>query len=92
MFVGVYEPSVDIFEVSEGSPAYEAGLKAGDKIVQIEEVSISNDEGSSKYIEEFKRVINEKGNQPINIVIERDGELKQISLNRDIQKSEMLMK
>jgi len=80
MFVGIYESSLDILEVTEGSPAEKAGLKAGDKIVQIDGMSVGNGEDTSKYIDDFRRIINEKGSQPVDIVVERDGELKQFSI------------
>lgn len=81
MSVGVYEVSPDIFDVTEGSPAYEAGLKAGDRIVKVEGISIDgSDSDSAEYIEKFKEIINEKGNQEITITVERNGEFKQFSV------------
>lgn len=62
-----------ITEVKENSPAAEIGLKAGDKIVEINGVKIFSNEsffGSEQAI----KIINENRGEEINLKIERNGE------------------
>jgi len=73
MAFGTIRTSTHILEVIDGSPAYEAGLQKGDKIIGINgrEIDKINEE---KGIELIRDVIKKEGNQPLQITILRNGE------------------
>jgi len=66
-----------VSQVEEGSPAYEAGIKAGDTIISINGQGVYNDESISSALRSV-----EEG-EKINLVLLRDGETVSISLTND---------
>lgn len=64
---GVYEPTNTISSVVDGSPAYEAGLQAGDRIVEISGVQILNWEQLNGQLDSYG-----EGDE-VSIVYERGG-------------------
>jgi regulator of sigma E protease len=79
MFFGLYEVSPDILEVVEGSPAHSAGLKSGDVVVKINDVSIEEYD-ETEGIDRFRSVIDQSGEQPVEVVVKRDGEIIDFTL------------
>jgi regulator of sigma E protease len=63
-----------VSQVEEGSPAYEAGIKAGDTIISINEQGVYNDESISSALRSV-----EEG-EKINLVLLRDGNETAVSL------------
>jgi regulator of sigma E protease len=63
-----------VSQVDEDSPAYEAGIKAGDTIISINGQGVYNDESISSALRSI-----EEG-EKINLVLLRDGETVSISL------------
>lgn len=80
VFFGVYQTSTDILEVAEGSPAYNAGLQAKDKIIEINDISLEN-KGENEGIEYFKNIINTQGEKPIQLTVKRGDQRKHFTLN-----------
>jgi len=66
-----------VSQVEEGSPAYEAGIKAGDTIISINGQDIYNNESMSSALRSV-----EEG-EKINLVLLRDGETISIPLTND---------
>lgn len=62
-----------ISDISEGSPAYEAGLKPGDTIVKVDGHRIMSSSEISLYI-------NLKKGEPVDIVYKRDGQEQGITI------------
>lgn len=71
IFSLVISQSTIINEVIEDKPAYTAGMQKGDKIVQINRRQVED-------WDSIKQSISSNPNIPINIVVERDKELKNI--------------
>lgn len=68
-----YVPSAKIVEVAPGSPAYEAGMQAGDKICKIN--------GSNVYLyPEVSMAIQTGVGSPLEVVFEHDGVKKKVSV------------
>lgn len=72
IFVGVFMTGVpsltsDVGEVQPGSAAAEAGMKGGDRIVQIEGKPINQ-------WEEIRETLQVNGGKPLQFVVERDGQ------------------
>lgn len=65
-FSGIPERSPDIGSVTSGSPAEQAGLQAGDKVVAINGTPLTTWEELSESIEKY-------GVTPLTIRVERDG-------------------
>jgi regulator of sigma E protease len=66
-----------VSQVDEDSPAYEAGIKAGDTIISINGQGVYNDESISSAL----RSVGE--GEKINLALLRDGETVSISLTND---------
>jgi len=66
-----------VSQVEEGSPAYEAGIRAGDTILSINGQGVYNDKSISSALRSV-----EEGEE-INLVLLRDGETISISLTND---------
>lgn len=62
-----------IGEVIEGSPAYTAGLRAGDRILEVDGRKISN-------WFDMAQLIQQKPQKSLNFRIERDGKLKELTV------------
>jgi regulator of sigma E protease len=58
--------------VQQGTPAEEAGLKAGDRLVSLNGEVAKNNQGASNLVQQYKGA-------PINIVVERNGQLINIT-------------
>lgn len=56
-----------VSKVREESPADKSGIKAGDKIVRINDIDI-------KYFHELREIVSKKPGQSINVFLERSGE------------------
>lgn len=63
-----------IAEVGEGTPAQEAGLQAGDRIVKMDGSRVYN------YREIVYKMLLNKGGNPVTFVYERDGEQKEVTI------------
>lgn len=68
LFSGTAQISNTISEVAEGSPAAEAGMMSGDRIIAIDSVSIAQ-------AEEISEIINQGRDRIISIRILRNGEI-----------------
>jgi len=67
---------VIISEPYEGSPAYKAGLKAGDKIIEVNHQSAKN-----KTYDQVSAILKGQPGTPINLMIQREGEPNPIEMN-----------
>lgn len=77
MFVGV-DVSLDINQigsVEQGSPAAEAGLRAGDTIVSIDGSDVES------FSDISAAIAGVDAGEPLTIVIERDGEVRDVSVD-----------
>jgi carboxyl-terminal processing protease len=85
MVVGIREGQLTVVAPLEGTPAYKAGLKAKDRIIQIENESTIN----MPLTEAVEKLRGPKGT-PVSITIMREGfsEPKEYTLIRDIIKIE----
>jgi len=70
-FIVNNENSNEVQAVTKGGPAYEAGVKKGDRIVKVNDTDVDD-------INSIKAVLQQNGNKSINITVERDGELKNL--------------
>jgi regulator of sigma E protease len=77
---GVPNLTTDIGEVQKGSAAYEAGIIAGDRIINIDGKNITG-------WEEIRSIINQGKGKRVNIIIEREKEKKNLSVQPKITKS-----
>ncbi len=68
---GIYMPSPTVADVIENSPANIAGIKQGDKIVEIGHVNINNME-PEKAVKTMRDVLTKNGPQQIDITVLRD--------------------
>lgn len=68
------QPTTEIEEIVEGSPAYESELQTGDKIIQIEDKKI-------EYWDDISNTINSVNKDKILIKVLRNGEEKEIFLS-----------
>jgi regulator of sigma E protease len=75
--IGVWSCWNIVSEVDEDSPAYEAGIRAGDTILRINGQDVYNEESTSSAL----RSVEESGK--INLVLLRDGKMVSISLDND---------
>ncbi len=69
MFVagtGTHVPDTVLGFVSDGAPAAEAGLQAGDRVIAIDGRRVA-------HFPQMQRVINRAAGEPIELLIERDG-------------------
>lgn len=71
---------IEIIRVYEGSPAEEAGLKAGDQIVAVDGEEVSGESGQTLN-EAVQRIQGEDGTQVV-ITIRRDGEERDVTVSR----------
>ncbi|HZJ83892.1 MAG TPA: M50 family metallopeptidase [Clostridia bacterium] len=79
MSFGTYQISTNILEIVDGGPAQEAGLQEGDKIIEIN--GVKADQGNEeKGIEQFRHVISQDGSNPLQITIERKGEIESFAV------------
>jgi len=66
-----------VSQVEEGSPAYEAGIRAGDAIHSVNGQLVYNEESMSSALRSTE------GSQEINMVLLREGETVSIAVNND---------
>lgn len=81
-FFGVYKNSTNIFEIVEGSPAENAGLLVGDKIITVNDIKVDI-EDQDKGIELFRKILKEEGDKSLKITVLRDGEARDIDIKPD---------
>ncbi|MBZ9730666.1 S41 family peptidase [Salegentibacter sp. JZCK2] len=74
--VQVIEDALLIMEPYKGYPADKAGLKAGDKIIEIEGIKVAD------YTDDVGELLNGSPDSQINIKFRRQGEIKSTDLNR----------
>jgi regulator of sigma E protease len=72
-FSGIPQLTPEIGSVSAGSPAEQAGLQAGDKVVSINGITID-------HWEELSGLIEKLGEQPLSLQIERGGKLMMVTV------------
>jgi regulator of sigma E protease len=72
-FSGIPQLTPEIGSVSADSPAEQAGLKAGDKVVGINGITIGE-------WEELSRLIEKLGEQTLTLQVERDGEAMMVKV------------
>ncbi|MBM7581418.1 regulator of sigma E protease [Caldicoprobacter guelmensis] len=72
MGYGIYEVVPEILQVVENSPADRAGLMPGDKILQVDGVSVEGME-AQQAVEAIRNTIKQKGGNELEIVVQRDG-------------------
>lgn len=77
--VGFYKPVVS--ETTAGSPAYRAGIKAGDRVVYVNDVKIS-------MWEEFTSFVNQHKDETIKLTVERDGKQLSFDVKPELNKEE----
>jgi len=70
-----------ISNVGEGSPAYEAGIRPGDTILNINEQVVYNDESMSGALSSVRE------DEEITLILLRDGEMISISLDNNSYKT-----
>ncbi|SFP60608.1 RIP metalloprotease RseP [Caldicoprobacter faecalis] len=73
MSYGIYEVVPEILEVVEDSPADRAGLMPGDRIIQVDGVSVEGLQ-AQEAVEAIRNAIRQKGGNELEIVVRRDGE------------------
>jgi carboxyl-terminal processing protease len=76
--VGIEDGYLSIVTPLDGSPALRAGLRAGDKIVEIE-----GDSTLGKSIEECIELLMGEPGAPVGVTVERDGERFGVEIVRD---------
>ncbi|MFY9177745.1 MAG: M50 family metallopeptidase [Caldicoprobacterales bacterium] len=79
MSFGTVRTSTHILETIDASPAQEAGLQKGDKIIEINGRNLEN-MSEEKAIETIRDVIKSEGGQPLRLTILRDGEAKEFEM------------
>ncbi len=79
IFFGTYQTSTHILEIMDGSPAQQAGLQQGDKIIEVNGISVDETD-EVKGIEIFRDIINREGSKPLSITILRDGKTENLVL------------
>lgn len=72
MSYGIYEVVPEILQVVENSPADKAGLMPGDRILQVDGVSVEGME-AQQAVEAIRNTIKQKGGNELEIVVQRDG-------------------
>jgi len=79
MTFGLYEVVPEVYELEEGAPAHNAGLIPGDKIIQINDTQIEQDDPQSG-IMQVRQIIDEKRGQPVDIIVMRDDQTMNFSI------------
>lgn len=74
------DPAI-VGNVGEGSPAQEAGIMPGDKIIKLDNSRIFN------YREIVYKMMLNKGGKPVDIVYERDGKRQEVTVKPEKAKS-----
>lgn len=69
----------EVSNITDKSPAYEAGLQVGDKFLKADESRILS-------ADDIRVAINMAKNNPVNFLIERNGEKKEISITPELVK------
>lgn len=64
------KPGVGIYEVEAGSPAQEAGLRVGDTILKVDDLTLG-----PGAVEELKAYVDAHAGTPVRLVIERNGKV-----------------
>ena len=79
MSFGTVQTSTHVYEIIDGSPAQEAGLQVGDKIIEINGVKLDESD-EEKGIEVFRDIIKKQGHEPLNVTILRDGQTQGLEI------------
>ena len=64
------KPGVGIYEVETGSPADRAGLRTGDTILKVDDLTLG-----PGAVEELKAYVDANAGTPIRLIVERDGKV-----------------
>jgi regulator of sigma E protease len=79
MTFGLYEVVPEVYEVEEGTPAYNAGLLPGDKIIQINNTQINTDDPQGG-IRQIRQIIDEKRGQTVDVLVMRNDQAIELSI------------
>lgn len=71
------DASLMVSRVVEGTPAFDAGLKAGDR---IREATLGTENYAGPYADEFTTFINASQGEPVSLSIERGGETLSVTV------------
>jgi len=80
MIFGVYELVPEVYELSSESPAYQAGLRQGDKILQIGDTSIDSS-NPQVGVDQIRSAITESAGQPVDVLILRGNEQRTFTVS-----------
>ncbi|MCG8685087.1 MAG: RIP metalloprotease RseP [Desulfobacterales bacterium] len=80
---GIYMAQPHVGEVVENSPALEAGLKKGDIIKEVNRIPI-------KSFDDIPQIISETGGSPVDILVEREGEVKAFLITPEVREGKNL--
>lgn len=78
IMVGIKDDKIVVISPFEGTPAYNAGIRTGDFIIQVEGVPYKGTE-----LDKAIAIIRGEAGQPVKITIERDGEPIELTVVRD---------
>lgn len=91
MCFGTVKVSPHVLDVIDGSPAQQAGLQKGDKIIGIDDIEI-DEKDEEKSIELFMDKIKEEGDRPLNITILREDQIKEVEIQPSYSEEEKAYK
>lgn len=76
----IFEDTVNVINIVKNGPSEKAGLKAGDKIIKVEKLTVA---GKSYTADTIKSLVKGPINSKVNITIVRFGETKTLTLVRN---------
>jgi regulator of sigma E protease len=80
-FAGIPQRLPEVGSVKDGSPAAEAGLKEGDRVLAIEGEKIET-------WSQLSQTIQEKGDKPLTLEVRRDGEIRIFEVVPEVREME----
>jgi len=76
--LGTYGTAAIVDEVLPDSAAAKAGLKAGDRVAEIDSTTIEK-------FSDLQRIVSQSPGQPLNFVIDRDGKMISMTIRPDLR-------